>query len=432
MISQANSKKYLILFTLHYPFHYMDSFIDPEIEKLAQNFDHIYIFSHNTKSEIKRDIPHNSTAFRIDKTYGMAEKLKLSALFVSSIWRKEQKAIKHTYGLPVSVSVIKTAFSYYASALKIKDTIEDLIHEKGLLDGQIFVYSFFLTEATLAAALCKDKYKLKIVTRLHGYDLYFERENNNYLPFRPFLLSQLNQLFFISQNGLNYFADKLKINNPKLKSKLSLNYLGTTQEQVPNQAKADLFPDHTVIVSNSWVLPLKRLHLIADALRLMPKDKQFVWIHFGDAIGIEKEYCEAFFKNVAEMKDNYPNVQFILKGATDRDDILAYYHQNKIDALVNVSATEGVPISMMEAFSAGFTVIGTNVGGVGEIVQDGVNGYLLNPNPDIEEIAAALLKLQAQTIEEKHKFQTAAYETWQKKFDAMKNSDIFVKNLLAL
>jgi glycosyltransferase involved in cell wall biosynthesis len=432
MINQAKSKKYLILFTLHYPYHYMDSFIDPEIEKLAKTFDHIYIFSHNTKSDILREIPANSTAYRIDKSYGMAEKLKLSSLFVSSIWRNEQKAIKNTYGLPVSISVIKTAFSYYASALKLKSTIEHLIQEKGLVDGQIFVYSFFLTEATLAAALLKNKYKLKIVTRLHGYDLYFERENNNYLPFRPYLVEQLSQLFFISQNGLTYFKEKLKISTPSLERKLSLNYLGTTQLKAPNSSKTDLYPNQLVLVSNSWVLPLKRLHLIADALRLMPKDKQVTWIHFGDAIGIEKEYCESFFNNVADLKSSHANINFILKGATDRDDILAYYHQNRIDALVNVSATEGVPISMMEAFSAGFSVIGTNVGGVSEIVNEGVNGYLLKPNPTVEEIAATFIKFQQLTLEEKGKFQRAAYETWQKKFDAMKNSDIFVKNLLEL
>ncbi len=430
MINQANSKKYLILFTLHYPYHYMDSFIDPEIEKLSKEFEHIYIFSHNTKSEILRDIPLNCTAQRLDKSIGITEKLKLGALFLSSIWRSEKKVIKNTYRLPISVSIVKTAFSYYASALKIKTLIEQLIKEKGLSKGQIYVYSFFLTEATLAASLCKDKYDLKIVTRLHGYDLYFERENNNYLPFRPYLVSQLNQLFFISQNGLNYFKEKLQLSKKVAENKLSLNYLGTTQFKLPNKNKLDLYPAHLVIVSNSWVLPLKRLHLLANALRLIPESNKIAWIHFGDAIGIEKEYCDSFFQNVEELKTSFNNIQFVLKGATDRDDILDFYHQNRIDALVNVSATEGVPISMMEAFSAGFTVIGTNVGGVSEIIEDGVNGYLLQANPTAQEVVDKLLLLMNQTVAEKLSFEEAAYATWQKKFDAMKNSDIFVKNLL--
>ena len=430
MIKQANSKKYLILFTLHYPYHYMDSFIDPEIEKLAKEFEHIYIFSHNSKSDILRDIPANCTAKRLDKSFGIVEKLKLGKLFFSSIWKHEKKAIKYTYQLPLRISLFKTAFSYYASALKIKSLIENLIDEQGLSKSEIYVYSFFLTEATLAAALLKDKHNLKIATRLHGYDLYFERENNMYLPFRPYIVAQLNQLFFISKNGLNYFKEKLKLSNQEAENKLSLNYLGTTQFKLPNKNKIDLYPEHLIIVSNSWVLPLKRLHLLANALRLTPTNKKIVWIHFGDAIGIEKEYCDSFFENIEDLKARYNHVQFVLKGATDRDDILDFYHQNRIDALVNVSATEGVPISMMEAFSAGFTVIGTNVGGVSEIIEDGVNGYLLPPHPTAQEVVDKLLLLMNQTAAQKLSFEAAAYATWQKKFDAMKNSDIFVKNLL--
>ena len=91
MINQANSKKYLILFTLHYPYHYMDSFIDPEIEKLAKEFEHIYIFSHNSKSDILRAIPSNCTAKRLDKSFGIVEKIKLAKLLFSSIWQNEKK-----------------------------------------------------------------------------------------------------------------------------------------------------------------------------------------------------------------------------------------------------------------------------------------------------------------------------------------------------
>lgn len=430
MSTHVNGKKYLILFTLHYPYHYMDSFIDPEIEKLSKEFDYIYIYSHNNGSDIIREIPSNSTANRINKRFGWKEKLSLFFLFFSKVWRQEKKNISQIYGLKLNLSHYKTAFSYFAAALKIKSEIQQLIKQKELHSGEIYVYSFFLTEATLAAALLKKQYPLKIITRLHGYDLYFERELNNYLPFRPYLLEQLNKLCFISKNGLQYFKEKLQITNSDLLNKLSVHYLGTTQFNKPANSKQDLYPGHLVIVSNSWVLPLKRLHLIADALRLISEEHLVAWVHFGDAIGIEKEYCDSFFANIEALKNSNKNIKFILQGATSRDDILNYYHQYRIDALINVSATEGVPISMMEAFSAGFSVIGTNVGGVSEIIEDGVNGYLLSPNPSLEEIVKALLKILSQKNEESEQFKQAAYRTWEKKFDAIKNSDIFVKNIM--
>ena len=45
---------------------------------------------------------------------------------------------------------------------------------------------------------------------------------------------------------------------------------------------------------------------------------------------------------------------------------------------MNVSESEGIPVSIMEASSFGIPVIATNVGGVGEIVENGYNGLLLN------------------------------------------------------
>jgi glycosyltransferase involved in cell wall biosynthesis len=58
----------------------------------------------------------------------------------------------------------------------------------------------------------------------------------------------------------------------------------------------------------------------------------------------------------------------------DRDDI----HCLLTDADIFVLATrfEGLPLSILEAMRAGLPVIATNVGGVGEMVADGVNGFL--------------------------------------------------------
>ena len=47
---------------------------------------------------------------------------------------------------------------------------------------------------------------------------------------------------------------------------------------------------------------------------------------------------------------------------------------------------------MMEAMSFSVLVIGTNVGGVAEIVEDGRNGFLLSPYPDAREVADAILR----------------------------------------
>jgi glycosyltransferase involved in cell wall biosynthesis len=57
------------------------------------------------------------------------------------------------------------------------------------------------------------------------------------------------------------------------------------------------------------------------------------------------------------------------------------------------SATEGLGLVIVEAMSQGLPVVGTRVGGIPELVRDGVNGLLVDVHrPD--QLAAAFLRLQ--------------------------------------
>lgn len=51
-----------------------------------------------------------------------------------------------------------------------------------------------------------------------------------------------------------------------------------------------------------------------------------------------------------------------------------------VDLLVMTSDNEGTPLTVMEASYAGVPCFGTNVGSMGDIVKNGVNGYLVNPD----------------------------------------------------
>ncbi len=60
------------------------------------------------------------------------------------------------------------------------------------------------------------------------------------------------------------------------------------------------------------------------------------------------------------------------------------------DALVLPSFAEGVPVVLMEAMAAGRPVVATQVGGVGELVTDGVDGRVVPPG-DAVALADAIL-----------------------------------------
>jgi len=50
-----------------------------------------------------------------------------------------------------------------------------------------------------------------------------------------------------------------------------------------------------------------------------------------------------------------------------------------VDLLVLTSDREGLPNVILEALAAGVPAVATNVGGVGELLADGVTGYVVPP-----------------------------------------------------
>jgi len=76
-------------------------------------------------------------------------------------------------------------------------------------------------------------------------------------------------------------------------------------------------------------------------------------------------------------------------GSISNQEVYKYLAENNIFVLM--SKNEGLPISIIEAMRVGLPIISTRVSGIPELVNEGYNGFLLNP--DVEELVALLNKL---------------------------------------
>jgi len=84
-------------------------------------------------------------------------------------------------------------------------------------------------------------------------------------------------------------------------------------------------------------------------------------------------------------------------GIAKRCRFVGYQHDvgpfySAIDVLLLPSANEGTPVSVIEALAAGRPVVATRVGGVPDVVRDGVDGYVVAVG-DVDQLGARLAEL---------------------------------------
>ena len=82
------------------------------------------------------------------------------------------------------------------------------------------------------------------------------------------------------------------------------------------------------------------------------------------------------------------NVNFV--GYKSQTEVREYFQQT--DVFVMSSFAEGIPVVLMEAMAAAVPVVATQIAGISELVEDGINGYLVAPgNSDILAVRIAKL-----------------------------------------
>ncbi len=186
-------------------------------------------------------------------------------------------------------------------------------------------------------------------------------------------------------------------------------------------------PQLTGIICNSraaakvlekYRIPSNKIHVVYNAI-LPPKkplkkpEEHLLTLTY---IGNKQPYkgLDVFLKTVVELGNfNLPAMRIVIAGVNAKAQFKEFLGSdllNKIDfrggishkeifillqqtdIFIITSRQESLPNTLLEAYAAGTAVVATNVGGIGEVLSPGVNGYLC-ASEDVPAIARAIVSL---------------------------------------
>lgn len=412
-------KKILFLFTATYPFGEGESFIENEIHYLSAEFDKIIIIS-NTKNGFNRAVPNNIITAYFDYNLSFFEKISALKGLFGAHYKNEKEIIINTYHLNINKNIKNIALTSLFKAKKIKKIIYRLRLKYTDKNDKIYLYSYWMNDMATGCAYAKSKDdSLIFISRAHGWDVYFERHTPPYLPARKFIAQQANHLFFISKQGLDYFVQKNAITDTR---SLKISYLGTSQRNKKAYCRND---KAFKIVSCSSIIPLKQVDKIAEALSFLDNRYSIDWTHIGG--GAMQNQIE---NKIHALLNDKKHIRWTITGNMQNEEVLKFYDNNSIDLFINASLFEGLPVSIMEAFSYGIPAIAPNIGGISEIIDNEENGFIFSADMTSEKISFVIKKIIDMSEFEYLSFRDKAYNKWQLQFNAEKNFTNFIKNFV--
>jgi len=227
--------------------------------------------------------------------------------------------------------------------------------------------------ALLARSMAAPR-RLPFVTTLHGTDITLVGSNRSYLPITRFSIEQSDGVTAISRYLLNQTIKEFDIKRPI--------------EVIPNFVNCDLYnrtadkglaaqwaPNgERILMHLSNFRPVKRLTDTIEIFAIVRAKMPAKLVLIGD--GPDRGAAEYLVRKKKLQKD----VFFLGK----QDNV--YEKLAAADLFLLPSQLESFGLAALEAMACEVPVIATNVGGVPEVVEHGVDGFLVEPG-DVKEAA---------------------------------------------
>ncbi|KHE91354.1 MAG: glycosyltransferase [Candidatus Scalindua rubra] len=269
----------------------------------------------------------------------------------------------------LSISTSRNPVGIYKLYKLLKYHKIDLIHTHAYSAGTIGRISAFLAGVSV------------IISHNHSvYDYY-----NKYYHFVERLLSLITDRIICVSDIVRKFANETQRINPERLITIhnGINNISADSGKSINTLKEEfgILPGHTVIGTVTHMEEHKGIiYLIQSASYLLRSRKDLIFLLVGD--GEQEEELETLCVDLNIEK----NVIFTGE-RSDIPEILSL-----IDIFILPSIREGLGLSILEAMACGKPIIATTVGGIPEVVKDGVNGILVLPK-EPEALHDAIVEL---------------------------------------
>lgn len=353
--------KTVLLLTEAYPFGGLteEAFVRPEIDALAAAFDRVIVLPVSERGPMATGLPPNVEVRR--------------DVIDSRIWQhKWLRPIRH----PLALFRGADDFRYAFAAATVAQALEKIVGERGLTPDNTVMEAFWFDFPS--SALCKLRRRgFRYVVRAHGYDIYTPRAPRQ----RERAIAASDGVYAVSEAGADYLRSRFN----RLRLKINTAYLGTDL-RVDGTRHSTCGAKSVRLLTVAQAIPRKRCDLclrFAHALAVARPGWSIEWTLIGD--GSELEAIRA---QVASYSRE--NFRANILGAMSHSDVMAYLSRHTVDWLMLLSDEEGFGLVLIEAMSHGIPVIATDVGGIGESVDD-TSGLLLAPDPEPEEFVRGIL-----------------------------------------
>lgn len=216
-------------------------------------------------------------------------------------------------------------------------------------------------------------------------------------------LSKIYPIIFTNHTGEFLFLEKykiLKIIQKKFISHYSY-IIAPSLELLPNRNKVEYIPNGVDIeffkdFGTSWKIdfriknnldkkyvflcprrwaPTKGIIYFAKAINILTNSaiKNSVFLFAGSNYEGYNKYSEEILQELS--KSHYADIRLL--GNLNQDELREYY--NASDVVIIPSLMEATSLAALESMACGTPVLSTNVGGMPEIIKNGINGWLIPP-----------------------------------------------------